>query len=117
LINNLLAGINLAAGAQALAAGEAMGFELSQMLDVIRASSGQSWIVEDRMRRVAGGDLEPRAHASILTKDLTLAVSMLQRAGRISSLGAAALARFEAAQEAGAGDLDDSILLTLERKA
>jgi len=117
LINNLLAGINLAAGAQALAAGEAMGLELTQMLDVIQASSGQSWIVEDRMRRVAGGDLEPRAHASILTKDLALAMSMLQRAGRISSLGAAALARFQAAQQAGAGDLDDSILLSLERDA
>ncbi|MBE0626130.1 MAG: NAD(P)-dependent oxidoreductase [Burkholderiales bacterium] len=117
LINNLLAGINLAAGAQALAAGEAMGLDLTQMLDVIQASSGQSWIVEDRMRRVAGGDLEPRAHASILTKDLTLAMSMLQGAGRISSLGAAALARFQAALEAGSGDLDDSVLLSLERDA
>lgn len=116
LINNLLAGINLAAGAQVLAAGEAMGLDFGQMLDVIHASSGQSWIVEDRMRRAASGDFEPRAHANILTKDLTLGMSMLGRTGRTASLGAAALARFQAAQEAGLGELDDAILLSLERK-
>ncbi len=115
LLNNLLAGIQLAAGAQVLAAGEAIGLELAQMLDVIQASSGQSWIVEERMRRVASGDLEVRAHASILTKDLALGMSMLDGAERASSLGAAALACFRAARDAGFGEADDSILLELAR--
>lgn len=115
LLNNLLAGIQLAAGAQVLAAGEAMGLGLGQMLDVIRVSSGQSWIVEERMRRVALGDRTVRAHASILTKDLTLGMAMLDGAGRGASLGAAALARFQAAQEAGLAEADDSALLELER--
>ena len=33
------------------------------MLDVVAASSGQSWVVEDRMRRAFAGDYAPRAHA------------------------------------------------------
>ena len=65
LVNNLLAGVNLAAAAEALALAERMGLDLACTLDVIEQSSGQSWIGSDRMHRAIAGDLAPRAHTSL----------------------------------------------------
>lgn len=44
LVNNLLAGVNLAAGAEALALGMKIGLDPHKLFDVICASSGMSWI-------------------------------------------------------------------------
>ena len=62
LVNNLLAAVNLAGAAEALALAECVGLDPARMLDVIERSSGQSWIGSDRMRRAIAGDLVPRAH-------------------------------------------------------
>jgi 3-hydroxyisobutyrate dehydrogenase len=115
LLNNLLAGIHLAAGAAALAAGERMGLDPSTLQQVIAASSGQAWITDDRLPRALAGDYAPRAHAHILTKDLTLALQMLQAAGEDSPLGEAALAVFSAACAAGWAARDDAVLLEVAR--
>lgn len=115
LLNNLLAGVNLVAGAAALAAGERMGLNPIGLQQVIAASSGQSWIVDDRLPRALAGDYAPRAHAHILTKDLTLALQMLQAAGETSPFGEAALAVFRTACEAGWGERDDAVVLDVAR--
>jgi 3-hydroxyisobutyrate dehydrogenase len=115
LVNNLLAGINLAAGAEVLALGEHLGLEPQTMLAVIGASSGQSWIVDERMPRAFAGDFEPRAHARILHKDLGLAMAMAEAAGCKASLGADALALFARTLERGWGAEDDAVLLRTAR--
>ena len=56
LVNNLLAGINLAGAAEVLALAERAGLDPALALDVIERSSGQSWIASDRMRRAIAGD-------------------------------------------------------------
>lgn len=114
LVNNLLAGINLVAGAEAIALGRRLGLDPNLLLKVIDASSGGSWIVADRMPRALAGDYAPRARASILAKDLRLAVAMAQQAGAATALGDQALAVFCATVAAGRGDEDDaSVLRTL----
>jgi 3-hydroxyisobutyrate dehydrogenase-like beta-hydroxyacid dehydrogenase len=115
LVNNLLAGINLAAGAEVLAMGENLGLDPQLMLAVIGASSGQSWIVDERMRRAFAGDFEPRAHARILLKDVTLALGMAQAAGCDATLGESALALFRETVERGWGAEDDAVLLRTAR--
>ena len=115
LVNNLLAGINLAAGAEVLALGEHLGLEPQTMLAVIGASSGQSWIVDERMPRAFAGDFEPRAHARILHKDLGLAMAMAEAAGCKASLGADALALFARTLERGWGAEEDAVLLRTAR--
>jgi 3-hydroxyisobutyrate dehydrogenase len=115
LLNNLLAGLNLVAGAAALAAGERMGLDPATLQQVISASSGQSWITDDRLPRALAGDYAPRAHAHILTKDLTLALQMLEAAGEASPLGEAALAVFRAACAAGWAERDDAVVLEVAR--
>lgn len=64
LVNNLLAAINLAGAAEAIALAERLGLDPARTLAVIEQSSGQSWIGSDRMRRAIAGDLAPRAHTN-----------------------------------------------------
>jgi L-threonate 2-dehydrogenase len=116
LVNNLLAAINLAGAAEALALAERLGLDPARTLDVIEQSSGQSWIGSDRMRRAIAGDLAPRAHTTLLAKDTTLALGMAEEAGFDPALGRVAASRFEAACAAGFGALDDASLLDLLRK-
>ena len=113
LVNNLLAGINLAGAAEALALAERIGLDPGRTLDVIEQSSGQSWIGSDRMRRAIAGDLAPRARAALLAKDTRLAMQMAGAAGFDTALGAQAAALFARACAAGLGGLDDASLLQL----
>ena len=111
LVNNLLAGINLAGAAEALALAQRIGLDPARTLDVIEQSSGQSWIGTDRMRRAIAGDFTPRAHITLLQKDTALAVAMARAAGFEGPLGPAAHAVFAGAAAAGLADLDDAALL------
>lgn len=111
LVNNLLAGINLVGAAEVLALAGQMGLDLGQTLAVIEQSSGHSWIGSDRMRRAIEGDLNPRAHMSLLAKDTRLAQQAAASAGFAGPLGERAAAVFAAACDRGLSDLDDGALL------
>lgn len=111
LVNNLLAGINLAGAAEVMALARRMGLDASQTLDVIEQSSGQSWIGSDRMRRALAGDDAPRAHMTLLEKDTRLAVQAVDGLGFTGSLGPVAASVFARASAAGLAGLDDGALL------
>lgn len=116
LVNNLLAGINLVAGAEALALGMQIGLEPRKLFDVICASSGMSWIFQDRMARVLENDFAPRAFAHILTKDMTLATAMADGADYETPLGDAALEIFRQTVKSGWAALDDAAVIKTYRK-
>jgi L-threonate 2-dehydrogenase len=116
LVNNLLAAINLAGAAEALALADRVGLDLPTTLAVIEQSSGQSWIGSDRMHRALAGDLAPRAHTRLLRKDSLLALDMALGAGFGPALGAQAAALFERACAQGCAELDDASLFALLRK-
>ena len=65
VVNNMLAGVNLAAGCEAMALGERLGLDTGMLYEVICASSGASWMFADRMKRALAGDFKPRAAARI----------------------------------------------------
>ena len=115
LINNLLAGINLAGAAEVMALGERMGLNLTTTLNVIEQSSGQSWIGSDRMRRAIADDYEPRAHTTLLAKDTQLAVSEAKKLDFKVSLGRVAACTFERALAHGLAGEDDASLFKLMR--
>jgi 3-hydroxyisobutyrate dehydrogenase len=116
LVNNLLAAINLAGAAEALALAERIGLDPRRTLQVIEQSSAQSWIGSDRMARALAGDFAPRAHTSLLAKDTALALELARRAHVEPPLGAAAQALFQRACSDGLQALDDASLLTLMRR-
>jgi L-threonate 2-dehydrogenase len=115
LVNNLLAAVNLAGAAEALALAERIGLDAARTLDVIERSSGQSWIGSERMRRALVGDLAPRAHTSLLNKDAGLALEMAKSAGFDVPVGESAAALFARACAGGLAAHDDASLLALLR--
>lgn len=112
LVNNLLAGVNLVAGAEALALGAKLGLDPRATYELICASSGASWIFEDRMARALTEDYTPaRAAARILTKDLGLATALAAGVNHATPLGDAALARWRDTVARGWGELDDAAVI------
>jgi 3-hydroxyisobutyrate dehydrogenase-like beta-hydroxyacid dehydrogenase len=111
LVNNLMAGIHLMAGAEALALAVRLGLDPRQTSELIGASSGQSWMFDDRMPRALAGDYAPRAQAHVLTKDLTLANEAAATAGVRLPLGEVARDLLRATCEGGWRDEDDAAAL------
>jgi L-threonate 2-dehydrogenase len=115
LVNNLLAGINLAGAAEVMALSERMGLDLTTTLNVIEQSSGQSWIGNDRMRRAIANDFEPRAHTTLLAKDTKLAVAAASKLGFKTPLGQLTTETFARALDQGYAAQDDASLFKLSR--
>jgi 3-hydroxyisobutyrate dehydrogenase len=108
LVNNLLASINLAGAAEALALAQQLGLDPAATLAVIEDSSGQSWIGSDRLRRALAADPAVHAHTALLAKDSRLAMGMAGGAGLRPRLGELAAALFAQACADGLADQDDA---------
>jgi L-threonate 2-dehydrogenase len=110
LVNNLLATINLAGAAEALALAQRVGLDPAATLAVIEASSGQSWIGSERLRRALAGDPAVGAQVALLAKDSTLALELARSARVDIPVGRAAQNLFAEACAQGLARQDDSVL-------
>jgi L-threonate 2-dehydrogenase len=115
LVNNLLAGINLAGAAETMALAQQLGLDADKTLAVLQSGSAKSWIGEDRMTRALAGDFAPRAHMTLLAKDTQLALAMAAKAGVDCLVGAPASQAFVDAASQGYADMDDAALLPFFR--
>jgi 3-hydroxyisobutyrate dehydrogenase-like beta-hydroxyacid dehydrogenase len=113
IVNNLLAGANLAAAAEALALAHAAGLDLAQVRDVVNVSSGGSWIFADRIARALDNDLQPRAAVKLLAKDVAIAARLAARLQVDAPFSKLASVAFESAVAAGHAEADDAVLLRL----
>ena len=114
LANNLLAAINLAGASEVLAMAQAWGLNAQTTLKVMQASSGQSWIGQDRMERALQNDFEPRAHTSLLAKDTRLALEACAHLKvSVPALGQVASQQFAKACEVGFANQDDASLFLM----
>jgi L-threonate 2-dehydrogenase len=116
IVNNLLAAVNLAAGAEALVLAKKAGIDPRAALEVINASSGASWIVADRMDRALSGDRGVRAATKILAKDVGIAAALGARIHTDVPFARAAQQAFDEAVSAGLGEEDDAAMLQLFAK-
>jgi 3-hydroxyisobutyrate dehydrogenase-like beta-hydroxyacid dehydrogenase len=116
IVNNLLAGANLAAAGEALALAEALGLDVRATADVIAASSGASWIFADRVPRALAGDYAPRAAARILAKDVGIACDVARRARAHDAFAQAAKRAFDDTVAAGYGEDDDAAIVRRARE-
>jgi 3-hydroxyisobutyrate dehydrogenase len=116
IANNLLAAANLAAAAEAFALAVKSGVDPRLFVDLVRASSGASWIFDDRMPRVLANDYTPRAAARVLTKDVGIAVDYAATLGIDAPLARAALAAFQLVLTEGHGEEDDAAIVTAALK-
>ncbi|MCZ4306013.1 NAD(P)-dependent oxidoreductase [Zoogloeaceae bacterium G21618-S1] len=111
LVNNLLAAIHLTAAGEAFALAEQLGLNPKTVLDVVCASSGQSWIAADRIPRALDGDFAPRAHTRILTKDIGLALDCARAVDQAATLGVAAQTILQRTCNLGWAEEDDAAVL------
>ncbi len=108
IVNQLLAGVHIAAAAEAVTFGMSQGIDPATALEVISKCAGTSWMFENRVPHIVSGDYAPRSAVDIFVKDLGI-VGDVARASRFSApLSAAALQQFVAASGAGYGREDDA---------
>ena len=113
IINQLLAGVHLAAAAEALALGLRQGIDPAELYEVITHSAGNSWMFENRMAHVLAGDYTPLSAVDIIVKDLGIVLDT-GRASRFPlPLASTAHQMFLQATCAGFGREDDSAVIKI----
>jgi L-threonate 2-dehydrogenase len=107
LVNQLLAGVHIAAAAEAVALGIRIGCDPQVLFDVISNSAGNSWMFQNRVPHVVAGDYTPLSAVNIFVKDLGIVLDSARRNTFPLPLTAAAHQQFLAASAAGHGLADD----------
>jgi putative dehydrogenase len=107
LVNQLLAGVHIAAAAEAVALGIRIGCDPKTLYEVISHSAGNSWMFENRVPHVLAGDYTPLSAVNIFVKDLGIVLDSARRNTFPLPLTAAAHQQFLAAAAAGHGLADD----------
>ena len=107
-VNQMLAGVHIAAMAEALTFGMTQGIEPARFVEVIGRCAGTSWMLENRAPHVVDGDYTPRSSVDIWPKDLGIVLDIARTAGFGAPLTAAALQQFLAASGSGLGGEDDA---------
>ncbi|MDH4989395.1 NAD(P)-dependent oxidoreductase [Aquamicrobium lusatiense] len=112
-VNQLLAGIHIAATAEAFAFGIAQGLDAHQIMQVIPACAGSSWMFQNRGPYIADGDYRPHSAIDIFVKDLGIVTDAASGAKLDLPVSQAALERYRAASAAGMGREGDVALVKL----
>ena len=108
MINQLLAGVHIAAAAEAITFAARQGLDIRKVYEVITASAGNSWMFENRMPHVLDGDYAPRSAVEIFVKDLGIIQDMARSVRFPVPVSAAALQMFLMTAASGMGRDDDA---------
>ena len=113
-VNQLLAGVHIAAAAEALAFAARTGVDPRRAFAVISHSAGYSWMFGDRGPRMLDRDFEPpRSMLQIFVKDLGIVLDTARAAGIPLFLAPQAYQLFAAGKAQGFGRLDDSAMIAV----
>ena len=107
-VNQLLAGVHIAAMAEALTFGMSQGVEPAQFVEVISKCAGSSWMLENRAPHIVAGDYTPHSSVNIWPKDLGIVLDIAKSAQFSAPITAAALQQYLAAAGMGLGHEDDA---------
>ena len=113
IINQLLAGVHIAAAAEAMALGLREGVDAAALYEVITHSAGNSWMFENRMAHVLAGDYTPLSAVDIFVKDLGLVLDTARASKFPLPLAATAHQMFMQASTAGHAAEDDAAVIKI----
>lgn len=116
MVNQLLAGVHLAAMGEAFALGVRAGADPQVLFDVISESAGSSWMFKDRGPRLLSGDDAPRSAINIFVKDLGIVLDQARALTFPLPLSAAAHQVFLGVAAGGDGDKDDAFAIRFWQK-
>jgi 3-hydroxyisobutyrate dehydrogenase len=111
MVNQLLAGVHIAAAAEAIALGTRAGADPRVLFDVIGKSAGSSWMFVNRVPHMLEGDYEPLSALDIFVKDLGIVLDAARALRFPLPLAAAAHQLFLMGAAAGFGREDDSAVV------
>jgi 3-hydroxyisobutyrate dehydrogenase len=115
LCNNLMAGVNMVAVAEACAVAAREGLDPRLVYELVTASTGDSRVLRTRYP-LPGADeshpanraFEPMFMVDLIVKDMTLACELAEQHGVDAAAARTALAAYRKAQQDGHGHLDYS---------
>jgi L-threonate 2-dehydrogenase len=113
MINQLLAGVHIAAASEAMAFAAKQGLDLRRVYEVITKSAGNSWMFENRVPHILDADYSPKSAVDIFVKDLGIVQDMARAEKYPVPVAAAALQMFLMASGAGMGRDDDASVARL----
>ena len=113
MINQLLAGVHIAASAEAMALGIKAGADPNVLYEVISNSAGSSWMFQNRVPHILDGDYAPRSAVNIFVKDLGIVLEAGKGHKFPLPLTAAAHQMFLMAAAAGHGLEDDAAVVKI----
>ena len=107
-VNQLLAGIHIAAMGEALTFGISQGIDAARIVEIVSKCAGTSWMFENRGANVLDGDYTPYSAINIWLKDLGIVLDVAKASQFSAPLTAAALQQFVAAAGQGFGGEGDA---------
>lgn len=108
VVNQLLAGVHIAAACEAITFAKAMNLDIARVYEVITASAGNSWMFENRVPHILEGDYAPRSAVDIFTKDLGIVADIGRGLKFPTPIASMALQMFVMTAAAGMGRDDDA---------
>jgi len=111
LVTNLVLGLNRAALAEGLVFARALKLDGKQTLEILRASMAYSRIMDVKGDKMLGGDFKPQARLSQHLKDVRLMLASAAKANTNLPLSQAHRKILSAAETAGLGQFDNSVLI------
>jgi putative dehydrogenase len=113
MVNQLLAGVHIAAAGEAMALAIRAGANPDQVFEVITGSAGNSWMFSNRVPHILAGDYAPLSAVNIFVKDLGIVLDYAKKSVFPLPLSATAHQMFLQASAAGHGDEDDSAVIKI----
>ncbi len=111
MVNQLLAGVHIAAAGEAMALAIRAGADPDQVYEVICNSAGSSWMFQNRVPHILAGDYTPLSAVNIFVKDLGIVLDYAKKSVFPLPLSANAHQMFMQASAAGHGGEDDSAVI------
>jgi L-threonate 2-dehydrogenase len=116
MVNQLLAGVHIAAACEALTFAKKLGLDLARVYEVVSNAAGSSWMFQNRGPHVVEGDYTPRSAVEIFVKDLGIVEDIARSERFPTPLAGAALQLFLMTASAGMGGDDDASVARLYAK-
>ncbi len=111
MVNQLLAGVHIAAAGEAMALAIKAGADPEQVYEVITNSAGNSWMFQNRVPHILAGDYTPLSAVNIFIKDLGIVLDYAKKNVFPLPLSATAHQMYLSASAAGHGLEDDSAVI------
>ncbi len=111
VVNNAMLGAHMIVASEALGMGERAGLNPVQMLEVLRAGTGQSFAGCEILNRAVEGHYDFGAALTVLVKDMALGIDEAKALGLTLPVIGQARATWDAAKEAGWGARDFTAIL------